>query len=88
MHSLIRLRGGLVVGAASVLHVCSNDQIPKEFARTLPPAIDRSLDRSIVRDGETTIKIKLSLLRGGGLGDREETRPKCCFFFSWEKPRQ
>ena len=29
-----------------------------------------------VRDGETTIKIKFSLLRGGGLGGREENRPK------------
>ena len=37
-------------------------------------------------DGETTIKIKFALLRGVGLGDREETRPKT--LFSWETPRQ
>ena len=32
------------------------------------------------RDGETTIKIKFSLLRGGGLGGREENCPKTLFF--------
>ena len=35
-----------------------------------------------VRDGETTIKINFSLFEGGGggLGGREENRPKHCFF--------
>ena len=33
-----------------------------------------------IRDGETTIKIKFSLLRGGDLGGREEIRPKTLFF--------
>ena len=37
----------------------------------------------MVRDGETTIKIKFSVFEGGG---REENRPKRCF--SWETPRQ
>ena len=32
------------------------------------------------RDGEMTIKIKFSLLRGGGLGGREENRPKTLVF--------
>ena len=37
--------------------------------------------KSQVRDGETTIKIKFSLLRGGGgLGGREENRPKMLVF--------
>ena len=32
---------------------------------------------AMLRDGETTIKIKFSLLGGGGgLGGREENRPK------------
>ena len=36
---------------------------------------------SLIRDGETTIKITFSLLRGGeGLGRREENRPKTLFF--------
>ena len=35
---------------------------------------------SNVRDGETTIKIKCSLLRGGGLGGREENCPKTLVF--------
>ena len=40
-----------------------------------------------LRDGgETTIKIKFSLFEGGGLGGRDENRPKRCF--SWETPRQ
>ena len=33
-----------------------------------------------LRDSETTIKIKISLLRGGGLGGREENRPETLFF--------
>ena len=33
-----------------------------------------------LRDGETTIKIKFSLLRGGGLGGREEKCPKTLVF--------
>ena len=33
-----------------------------------------------LRDGETTIKIKFALLRGVGLGDREENRPKTLYF--------
>ena len=32
--------------------------------------------RANFRDGETTIKIKFALLRGVGLGGREENRPK------------
>ena len=32
------------------------------------------------RDGETTIKIKFALLRGVGLGGREENRTKMLFF--------
>ena len=39
------------------------------------------------RDGETTIKVKFSLLRGGGsLGAEGRIVPKRCF--SWETPRQ
>ena len=34
-----------------------------------------------IRDGETTIKIKFALLRGVGLGGREQNRPKTLFFF-------
>ena len=34
-----------------------------------------------IRDGETTIKIKFVLLRGGGHWGREESRPKTLFFF-------
>ena len=34
----------------------------------------------LIRDGETTIKIKFSLFRGGGLGGREENRPKTLLF--------
>ena len=33
-----------------------------------------------IRDGETTIKIKFALLRGVGLGGREENRPKNAVF--------
>ena len=33
-----------------------------------------------IRDGETTIKIKFSLLIGGGLGGREENLPKTLVF--------
>ena len=41
-----------------------------------------------LRDGETTAKIKIAVLRGGGgdIGGREENRPKRCF--SWETSRQ
>ena len=34
-----------------------------------------------VRGGETTIKIQFAVLRGGGIGGKEENRPKRCFFF-------
>ena len=34
----------------------------------------------IIRDGETTIKIKFALLRKLGLGGREENRPKMLLF--------
>ena len=34
----------------------------------------------IFRDGETTIEIKFALLRGVGLGGREENRPKTLIF--------
>ena len=40
----------------------------------------------LFRDGETTIKIKFSLFEGGGLGGREENRPKRCS--SWETSQQ
>ena len=43
------------------------------------------LNVEIVRHGET-IKINFRFLRGGGLGGREENRPKSCF--SCEMPRQ
>ena len=33
-----------------------------------------------IRDGETTLKVKFALLRGVGLGDREENRSKTLFF--------
>ena len=33
----------------------------------------------IIRDGETTIKIKFALFRGVGLGGRKENRPKTLF---------
>ena len=33
----------------------------------------------ILRDGETTIKIKFALLRGGGVGGRKENRPETLF---------
>ena len=33
-----------------------------------------------IRDGETTIKIKICSCEGGGIGGREENRPKRCFF--------
>ena len=40
-----------------------------------------------IRDGETTIKIKFCFFFwGGGLGGREENRPKCCF--AWETSRR
>ena len=41
-----------------------------------------------IRDGETTIKIKFELLRGGALGQSRESSRNCWFFFSWETPRQ
>ena len=34
----------------------------------------------LIRDGETTIKIKFALLRGVGVGAREENRPKTLDF--------
>ena len=40
-----------------------------------------SYSLAIENDGETTIKITFSVFEGGGLGGREENRPKCCFFF-------
>ena len=44
---------------------------------------NRSVTQIWIRDGETTIKIKFSLLKGAGrrgLGGRQENRPKHCFF--------
>ena len=38
------------------------------------------------RDGETTIKVKFSLLRGGALGAERKIVQKR--LFSWETPRQ
>ena len=32
-----------------------------------------------LRDGETTIKIRIAFLRGGGMGGGEENRPKTLF---------
>ena len=42
----------------------------------------------LIRDSETTIKIKFAVLRGGGMGGREENRQKRCFFSLGETPRQ
>ena len=40
-----------------------------------------------VRDGETTIKVKFALLRGGPWGQRGKSS-KMFFLFSWETPRR
>ena len=45
-----------------------------------------NLERSLVRDGETTIKIFFLLLRAGALGAERKIAPKR--LFSWETPRQ
>ena len=37
--------------------------------------------RHPIRAGETTIKIKFAVLRGGEIGGREENLSKRCFFF-------
>ena len=51
-----------------------------------PNRTSRLFPSSKVRDGETTIRMKFVILRGGGgVGGREENRPKT-LFFSWETP--
>ena len=60
------------------------------FAQTLSfvrgsESLGRRLPRqhvpTTIRDSETTIKIKFCVSEGGGLGRREENRPKMLFFF-------
>ena len=41
---------------------------------------------TIIRDGETTIKMKICVFEGGGKGGREENRPKTLFFLAKLKP--
>ena len=63
------------------------DALPRERRTCSFSRCNFGPKRAILRDGETTIKIKNSLLRaGGGLGGRKEIVQKRCF--SRETPRQ
>ena len=59
-------------------------EIPRQFAENLRNIFCKVFVRVslLLRESETTIKIKFAFFRGGGQGGREENCPKR--YFSWE----